>query len=315
MSDSAANSADDWAVRLQGHVDACENCQPHEDGEVVWIEGEPQNVADFLYDKEAPEHLHELISQQLFCGQCGSSLELDTEIVADSASSQHDEEAAERFGLWVVEDLPQLNAFIEHLKQFPESGRNHQVGQELFSKLANLPTQTICGEWWRARALDASIERPTVSQLGPSPKPSATGGRFNSPGSRVFYLGSEKSAALSEAKKYLRPGNNLWVQQFMLADIKPVVALHPPPPLMNSFQQLEVPLVIAGLVWSNGLVQQREGAEQQAQYLLPQFIANCAAELGFRGILFNSHLHDGINIVLFSWDDEQVTAVGGPQPG
>lgn len=304
---------DFWINKLQPHIDACENCEPHDDGEVVWISGESQSVAEYLYDNEVPEELHDAVANELTCRRCACALQLETEVVVDSFESQLDAEAGERFGWWVVEDNPRLNAFAAHLRQSPQQGRAHEVGEELFHQLTELRERPVSGDWWRARSFSESASPPTPSQLGPPPKPSDSRGRFSPIGQRVFYLGSTKSAAIEEARKYQNPGQHVWVQRFRISHIARVVTLAPQPFPSDPFRQADLPILVAGLMWCNGLVQQRKGEQQRAEYLLPQFIADCVAEIGMHGILFNSLLHGETNLVLFAWTEDTVAAIGEPE--
>ena len=307
-------AVDMWISKLQGRIDACEYCQPYDNGETVWIAGVSQSVAEFLYDNNVPEDLHERVAVALACGQCACSLQLDTEIVVDSYESQLDEAAGDRFGLWVVEDNPRLNSFVEHLQHSSGPlGRGHDVGEELFTQLKELAVSTAGEDWWRARSFAESARSPAPLELGPPPKPSDTRGRFSPAGQRVFYLGSTKSAAITEARKYRKPSEQVWVQHFRIRGVDRIVTLAPKPFASDPFRQTEIPILVAGLMWCNGLVQQREGEEQKLEYLLPQFIADCALEIGIQGILFNSLLHHDKNLVLFSWNDEDVTAIGTPE--
>lgn len=309
----SGNAIESWVNQLQGHIDACENCQPYDEGEVVWISGDSQSVAEFLYENNVPEELHKLVADELACGQCASQLQLDIEIVVDSYESQLDEEGGDRFGWWVVEDSPRLNEFKAHLQQSPDMGREHEVGEELFNQLRELSASIVSGDWWRTRSFPKSAGVPSPSELGPPPKPSETRGRFSPEGLRVFYLASTQSAAIKEARKYQSPGQCIWVQGFRIAGLDGVVNLSPPLAPSDLFRQIRIPIMFAGLMWCNGFVQQREGSQQKVEYLLPQYIADCATELGIRGVMFNSLLHDAKNLVLFSWGDEDVSAVGSPE--
>jgi hypothetical protein len=301
-----------WVDQFAGRIGACDMCQPFDEGEVVWIEGESQSLRELLTENGVPEEILEFVAEQLACS-CGNELQLDSEVIADTISSQIIEDAGERFGWWVVEDIPRFKAFDEYLQKSPKTGRSHQLGQEIYDQLKDLQRQTIGGDWWRARSIDKSNASPALADVGPPLTPPKVAGRFNRVGERVFYLGSDKDAVISEARKHRKANCNLWAQKFQITAIGDIVELIAPPVPTSAFFNTIMPDLFAGLLWCDGLVQQGDGTEEAFEYLLPQYIAECATELGICGITFNSQLHSGVNLVLFAWDDADVVAVGRPE--
>ena len=301
-----------WVEQLFGKVDACDSCQPIEAGEIQWVEGEPQSVRELLDECGVPERLHDAVASELHCG-CGNTLQLDSEIVVDGASVQVDEAASERFGWWVVEDNPRLVAFVEYLKEAPRDGRSHDVGRDIYSQMKELKSRSAEGVWWRARGIDVTEGPPTSEKLGPPPEPTGVAGRYNRGDQRVFYLGSNKQAVIAEVSKHLKPNRRLWLQQFRVVGVDGIVELKAPGSPSQAFYDAQMPSLFAGLLWCDCLAQQREGDDQSDAYLLPQYVADCAAELGVRGIVFSSQLHVGTNLVLFDWKTTDVVAVGVPE--
>ncbi|HEY4309318.1 MAG TPA: RES family NAD+ phosphorylase [Pirellulales bacterium] len=310
MTSSEDADVEMWVNQIQSQIIGCDNCQPFEDSGDE-DDGGLQSVEEFLYDNEVPEELHDAIAEQLVC-RCGHSLELDSGIVVDEIESQPDVIAADRFGDWAAEDNPRLGAFVDHLRQFPNAGLDHEVGVDLLNQLKALKTTTITGNWWRAQNVKESECPPSVARMGPPPAAGSTG-RLHGPDQRAFYLGSDKSAAVNEARKYLQADRQMWIQQFRITGVENVIELQAPLSRTAAFYRDDIPLLFAGLMWCDGLVQQRVGSEQAKEYLLPQFISKCATSIGIAGITFNSLLHEGTNLVLFKWTDEIVSPIGEPE--
>lgn len=54
-------------------------------------------------------------------------------------------------------------------------------------------------------------------------------------------------------------------------------------------------------------------SEWRPEYFLPRYIADCARQSDFNGILFSRRKHYSENLVLFSWNESQVKPIGGPK--
>lgn len=82
---------------------------------------------------------------------------------------------------------------------------------------------------------------------------------------------------------------------------------------MEDFGDDTYPLIAIGMNWSRAhMVPDDPDSEWKPQYFLPRYIADCARQAGFKGIIFESPRHFGSNLVLFEWDNDQVHAKGDP---
>lgn len=294
-----------WVEIVSEQITRCDCC----DSQSI-DNGNSDSIAELLSDHEVPEELWGDVAASLVCPVCGQPLQLDSEVVVDPEVARADTAAGENFGWYIVEESPRVTALFADLAR-GASGFDHAVGREFLEHLRTLRRSPVSGRWWRARAISEG-HTPSFKELGPSETIGT--GRFNGKCRPTFYLASTPAAAVQEATKYKLAGETVWVQCFDFTAESLVVDLVRPRSANDAFYRADYPSLIQGLLWCDGLVQQRsDRQEQERHYALPRFFAECADRLELDGFLVNSQLHGDRNLILYRWSMEQVHPVDAPQ--
>lgn len=140
----------------------------------------------------------------------------------------------------------------------------------------------------------------THSDIGAPPAMKATPGRANRQGVSFLYLASDKHTALGEVRPH--PGHYVSIGKFeslkdlTMADLRFVDLSK----FYNDPKKLETFKLLRDLGDELGLAVL---PEEKQNYLITQFISDIIRQLGFDGILFNSSVSNGHNLVIFDPND------------
>jgi hypothetical protein len=136
----------------------------------------------------------------------------------------------------------------------------------------------------------------TESDIGSPPPLMASAGRINRPGVAFFYCATDKYTAVAEVRPH--PGDNVSIGKFSLLNKSKMFNLSESQLLhfYSSDKSLDAYIPLNTL--SNYMNKVIPPSERQ-QYSFTQLIADCIRQMGFDGILFNSTVGNGENIVLF----------------
>jgi hypothetical protein len=153
----------------------------------------------------------------------------------------------------------------------------------------------------------------TEGDIGSPPPLMASAGRINRPGVAFFYCATDKYTAVSEVRPH--PGDNVSIGKFVLLskakmfDLSESQLLH----FYSSDKSLDTYIPLNTL--SNFMNKVIPPSERQ-QYSFTQLIADCIRQMGFDGIIFNSTVGNGENLVLFdpsivnyTYEDAEVVEV------
>lgn len=136
----------------------------------------------------------------------------------------------------------------------------------------------------------------TESAMGSPPPLMASAGRINRPGVAFFYCATDKYTAVSEVRPH--PGDQVSIGKFALSNKAKIFNLSESQLLhfYSSDESLNTYIPLNTL--SNFMNKVIPPSERQ-QYSFTQLIADCIRQMGFDGIMFNSTVGNGENIVLF----------------
>jgi hypothetical protein len=136
----------------------------------------------------------------------------------------------------------------------------------------------------------------TEGDIGSPPPLMASAGRINRPGVAFFYCATDKYTAVSEVRPH--PGDNVSIGKFVLLSKAKMFNLSESQLLhfYSSDKSLDTYIPLNTL--SNFMNKVIPPSERQ-QYSFTQLIADCIRQMGFDGIIFNSTVGNGENIVLF----------------
>jgi len=295
---------EEYRELIQPHIAYCTTCQPYDGGDVVWIFGNRTDLEELFDEYEIPDNLREELVVNLHCQNCGRELCRYDDI---GIKTQIELEADRRWDDWHQNYDWKIDEFGDFLEKYPYLGLNHEIGEKLHSTISNFPKTDIKEEiWWRARKpMDG--KRLSIEDMYPPRFPEAEG-RFNHYGQSVFYLASTAEAAMIEI---LDKGECLaWVQQFSIKEISNLLDLS-----NHVSAEEDVPILALGLINVKlpSIVVPNKKSPWKPEYFIPRFIADCAKNQGFSGIIFNSPEHYERNLVLFKWDEHSILPINEPR--
>lgn len=291
---------DEFVSAVQAHVDYCLTCQPYEDGDAIWILGEEIDFEHLMEELDIPEDLRDEVARRIICPNCGAGQERYNRI---GRKDEFEIEADRKWEEWHCKVGFEVNEFASYLADFSYLGLSHSMGQRIFDSLVTFPCRDMEDEvWWRARRPDGG-RKFSASEMHANPAPMSEG-RFSHYGQSALYIASDPAAAAAEC---LGPGDEIaWVKQFKVRSVKKVLDLSD---YLNAQDAIDV--------LSLGLINEHldrltpdEKSPWKPEYFLPRFIADCARQQGYGGIIFRSRRHYGTNLVIFSYDKSMVRAIG-----
>lgn len=136
----------------------------------------------------------------------------------------------------------------------------------------------------------------SIEEIGAPPPRIAGAGRINRPGVSFFYCATNIYTAVSEIRPH--PGDRVSIGKFKLKKTAKIFNLSEDQLLhySSSDKSLDSYIPLNTLsVFMNKVIPPSE----RQQYSFTQLLADCIRQLGFDGIIFNSTVGDGENIVLF----------------
>lgn len=136
----------------------------------------------------------------------------------------------------------------------------------------------------------------TESAIGSPPPLMASAGRINRPGVAFFYCATDKYTAVSEVRPH--PGDQVSIGKFTLSNKAKIFNLSESQLLhfYSSDKSLDTYIPLNTL---SNFMNKVIPPSQRQQYSFTQLIADCIRQMGFDGIMFNSTVGNGENIVLF----------------
>jgi hypothetical protein len=134
------------------------------------------------------------------------------------------------------------------------------------------------------------------SEIGAPPPYMATSGRVNRAGVSFLYCATEKYTAISEVRPH--PGDRVSLAKILLTRDVKIFDLSST--MLLSFFDTDKMLDKLKPINTLGvLINEAIPPSERIRYSITQLIADCIRQLGFEGIVFNSTVGNGKNIVLF----------------
>ncbi|SDD55262.1 RES domain-containing protein [Paenibacillus sp. CF095] len=135
----------------------------------------------------------------------------------------------------------------------------------------------------------------TKEQISSPPPPKATAGRLNRHGVSYLYLSSDISTSVSEVRPH--PGHLISVGEFLLEKDICIADLHDLDLTDFCTDHLLDDFVILNSIGRR--FSMPVTPEEKEKYLLTQLFSDVFRQLGFHGVVFNSSVSSGFNLVLF----------------
>ncbi|MFB2348493.1 RES family NAD+ phosphorylase [Priestia megaterium] len=302
---------------LSERIDGCSYCEGNDiySYERAINEGEPhpifksnigQTVSEFMNDYEIPESFQPHVLQNLKC-RCGYGGELSSHKNPDAGIFDYYDEIfteaeidnfwgydyeplknlAERYDFTLTED--ELEEFTEYIYSYPLLSVKHETGMKLYSILKKhsqsdnnsiIYKDTIV---YRGRCEVVNNK----NDMWEPPFGKSSHGRYNSVGRAVLYCAESKSPIPYEIG--LEEG-----QFFTLAEIV----------VLNDLKCLDISEFDHLSKYFEIIVDKESSDIIQKSYLLPNFIAECCFELGYKGVKYfsaSSDINPETNYALFNY--------------
>lgn len=137
----------------------------------------------------------------------------------------------------------------------------------------------------------------TDQNIGAPPPQIASAGRLNRPGVSFFYCATNDATAIAEVRPH--PGDHVSVGEFRLKRKIQIFDLTGTLQLLNFYKSDKELDSYQGLVTLSSYMNLTIPPSARNHYSITQLIADCVRQLGFDGLLFNSTVSDGQNLVVF----------------
>ncbi len=147
----------------------------------------------------------------------------------------------------------------------------------------------------------------TAPQVGLS-----SGGRFHHQGQSVLYLAENEELAMIETLENPDIPSLIWIQEYsQKLELTQILDLrHEWTGLGSSENEVIQALLASRFIFEKVI---DRSSKWRPQYLLTTFIADCARQAGFKGIIYSSSRTSGSNLILFNPDEPAVKPVDNPK--
>ncbi|MBU8726918.1 RES family NAD+ phosphorylase [Bacillus pumilus] len=262
---------------------------------------------DFRIRKQLNDHI-EYFSQPynfILTAQFGLpnlNIKSDTDIEIMLNKLLFEEISYEDFKDWYVKilvDLKQeIEAFYNHIVEFPMLALEHKLGKRLHDNIKNLDKYELSDKvFYRARALKKYVPYDEAGMWNPpADKVAVYEGRYNHFGQSFLYMATDEDTAFKEVIPEWHGSCSMI--KIKLQDSVKLLDLRK----VNFYKEsnsLEYIILHYMLVHEGTISQETQNPYIKPEYVLPRFLADCARLYNFEGILFNSTKNNGINLVLF----------------
>ncbi|UAL45562.1 RES family NAD+ phosphorylase [Sutcliffiella horikoshii] len=305
-------TAEKYKDKAQQELKYCITCQPYDGGDYIWIAGNETTIDEILESVKCPEHYRVDIAAHLICPNCGKSgfEQFDvagTEDVAVLAEERKYQYIITRFA-------DKLDNFRSHIEKYPSLALAHPMGKKIYKEITNSNLDSIKVKhkmWARARLVSQSkvFEQTdmTAPQVGLS-----SGGRFHHQGQSVLYLAETDELAMIETLDNPDISSLIWIQKYsQKRELTGILDLRHEWSGLGYSENEVIQALLASRYIFDKVVDR--SSKWRPQYFLTTFIADCARQAGFKGIIYSSSRSIGSNLILFNPNEPAVKPVENPK--
>lgn len=183
-----------------------------------------------------------------------------------------------------------------------------------FGKFLGIKLEKRKHHFWRAR-LNFSENPIEIKNMGKPPVEFSTNGRANPIGISYLYLASKPETAIAEIRGH--KGETVTVARFEIVKDLELFDLRNPKRTVTPFglDDDELQLIYENLPFleflGNELSKPIIPREANLEYIPSQYLSEIVKHIGFHGIIYNSSVASGYNLVLF--DDSRVEPIESQQ--
>lgn len=304
-------TAEKYREKAQQKLKYCITCQPYDGGDYIWILGTKTTVDEIFEDVNVPEKYREDIAAHLVCPNCGKSGFEKYEV---SGTEDADDIEGERQLSLIEKFANKLESLRVHLEIYPSLALAHPMGKKFRKEILDSRETSIkipLQQWSRARLVKHSKVFEQSDMRAPGVGLSS-GGRFHHQGQSVLYLAENDSLAMIETLDKPEEPSLIWVQKYnQKYIIEGILDLRYEWEMLGQIDSE----VLQALLASRFIFDKVEDrtSNWRPQYFLTNFIADCAREAGFKGIIYSSSRTTGNNLVLFDPNHPSVEPFENPQ--
>lgn len=207
--------------------------------------------------------------------------------------------------------VPEIYEFYSYLEKYPYMGAQHEIGKKIIKEVQNAPQMDITDSfWYRGRPVTDSHIMTSKEMLPPDPEKVVIGeGRFNHYGQSHFYLSQSKKLCFQEICGSLK--SICWIQEVYIRKASNIIDLSF---YLDCDNINSVPLVFGGIMRSGAIRRPvRKDKCWKPEYFVPRFIADVCKTHGINGILYNSAVDYGCNLVIFNLEQLDFCFAGIPE--
>lgn len=294
---------------IQSKIEYCMYDQPYDDGEVVWVLGDRQELYEIFQEFDISEKSRDRILDCLYCPSCGNEhFDLGMDIgIKTKFEKDVDKNMDKAYQLYGKE----VEAFLKSLEAYPLLALKNKFAKRINKEIKEkkLPIISVEGNFFRARRVENS-EVVSSNKMYNPPLGKPTEGRFNHAGQSHLYLANEKIAAIKEVTKDEKT-LLVWYQEFEIFEkVDGILDL--------SFDWSNLTPSTSTLLISLNVknsIGRSDGNKEnwKPDYFLTRFIMDCAKNNGYNGIKYNSSRESfSFDIVLFYPDKIKIKPIGNP---
>ncbi len=259
--------------------------------------GKETDLNDLFFKFEINEKSMRKILKHIRCPRCGNREFDNCSFVGIQTDFENELDS-----LYEAAKKKYNKKFQEFEKYYhkPTLAFKSTLGKRIYKELKQLlpETITIKGCYFKGRPVEADLSKAFESNemlLAPAKK--VLEGRFNNNGQPHLYLAETQIGARRETCQNFMCNKDTFIQEF---DIKtPAINILD---LSHNFYEiaLETPLIFVSLYDFISL-KNRNLENYKPDYFISKFIGDCARDLGYNGILYNSAITKSQkNLVLFN---------------
>jgi hypothetical protein len=294
----------EYISQINTEIVGCVNCQPYdnEEKDIVWIQGDQHYIDEYLSENEIPEEYWDIIISHMECPECGKVFENRYDEVG--IMSQYEAEYQRKYGEIVTKTREPIQSFYNFLAKYPYLGLSHDVGQEILKEIKSMQLIVVNDVlYYRARKLDDGMVFEHNDMLNPSPEKTIPEGRFNHFGQSHWYLGNSEALCAHEISGRDKEKELLWMQKIKIKQLLNVLDVSV---FIDEDNIDGIPLFFSGMFHS-GIINVKKSKEISwtPEYFIPRFISDIARLNEINGIIYDSSVFYGSNLVIFDKNKAQ----------
>lgn len=304
-------TAEKYKDKAQKLLKYCITCQPYDGGDYIWFLGTETTVDEIFEVLNVPEKYREDIASHLVCPNCGKS---GFEQYEPAGTEDADDLERDRQLNLIKKFADKLEDLRVHLETYPSLALAHPMGKKIRREILENKEKAISiplQDWSRARLVKHSKVFDQSDMMAPGLGLSS-GGRFHHQGQSVLYLAENDSLAMVETLDKPEEPSLIWVQKYNQKNIiEGILDLRYEWGMLGQIESE----VLQALIASRFIFDKVEdrSSNWRPQYFITNFIADCAREAGFKGIIYPSSRTVGNNLVLFEPNHSSVEPFEKPQ--